>query len=82
VAQKCVLRRAGIEPVDRQRIPAADQLEFFRRHDEMQETFLGAYRAIAIGDARQVRGDAEPHPAAMAAAFVGLRFDLSHHRRT
>jgi len=40
---ECVLRRAGIEPVGRQRILAADQLELFRRHDEMQKTLFRAH---------------------------------------
>ena len=35
-----VLRLAGIESISRQRILAADQLELFRRHDEMQKPFL------------------------------------------
>jgi len=35
----------------------------------MQNSFLGAYRAVAIGHAIEVGGDPEPHAAAMAAAL-------------
>src|ERR1700733_8216212 len=34
--------RAGIEPIGRQRIGAADKLEAIRPHDEMQKALLGA----------------------------------------
>ena len=46
---KSVLRDTGIESIGRQRILAADQLERFRRHDEMKKTFFAADRAIALG---------------------------------
>lgn len=67
-----VLRRAGIEAVCRQHLLAAEQFELLRRHDEMQESLLGADRAIALGDAVEIGGDAKAHPAAMATAIVGL----------
>ncbi len=47
-----VLRRAGVKPIGRQRIGAAEKLEGVARHDQMQEALLGADRAVAFGDAR------------------------------
>src|SRR5262245_26439611 len=67
-----VLRGAGVKLIGREIVLAADQLELLRRHDQMQEPLLAADRAIAIGDAVEIGGDAETHPAAMTAAFVGL----------
>jgi hypothetical protein len=45
---KGVLGDAGIEPVCRERIFAAYQLEGIRRHDEMEKAFFPADRAIAF----------------------------------
>src|SRR5262249_22658304 len=61
---------AGIEAVSGQRILAAQELECVGRHDEMQKTLFAANRAIALGDARQIRRYAKAHPPAMAAAFI------------
>ena len=63
-----VPRRAGVEPVSGQGIGAAQKFELLRRDDQMQQAFLGADRTIAVGDARKIRGDAKPHPAAMTTA--------------
>src|SRR6185503_18102859 len=62
----------GVELIGREIVLAADQLELRRRHDQMQEAFLAADRAIAVGDAVELGSDAEAHPAAMTAAFVSL----------
>ena len=45
------------------------RLLMFRRGDEMQKTFFCADRAVALGDVRQVGGDAKSNSPAMAAAF-------------
>src|SRR5437016_3916361 len=66
-----VLCRPGIELVRGQLVLAAQQLEAFRRHDQMQNSFLGAYRAVAIAHGCKIGRDAEPHAAAVAAAFHG-----------
>src|SRR5271165_5709381 len=65
---ECVLRRAGIESIDSQRVAAAFKLELLRRHDQMQKTLFGADRAVAFGDAGKIRRHAEPYAPAMAAA--------------
>src|SRR2546428_1748218 len=64
-----VLGGSRVELVGRELVLAAQQLEPFRRHDEMQKAFLGADRAIALGDVREVRSDAKANAAAMAAPF-------------
>src|SRR5262245_66297450 len=69
---KRVLCGPGVELVRRQLVLAADELELLRRHDQMQKSFLGAYRAVAIGHACKIGRDAEPHPSAVASAFHGL----------
>src|ERR1700691_234350 len=80
-----VLGGPRIELVGRELALAAQQLEMFRRHDEMQKTLLGADRAVALGDVRQVRGDANSNPPAMAAAFKRSHalhpFSAHAHRR-
>src|SRR5262245_18931936 len=63
-----VLSRAGVEPIGGQRVRTADELELFGRHDEMQKALFGADRAIAFGDTRKIRRDAETHAPAMATA--------------
>src|SRR5262245_5701045 len=72
VFAKRVLCGPGVELIRRQIVRAADELEPFRRHDQMQKSFLGAYRAVAIGHAREIGRDAEPHASAMASAFHRL----------
>src|ERR1700722_13289487 len=63
---ECVLGRAGVEPIGGQRVRTAEKLELLRRHDQMQKALLGADRAIALGDAREVRRDAETYAPAVA----------------
>src|SRR5205807_8384622 len=63
---KSVLRDTGIKSIGRQRILAADQLECFRRHDEMKKAFFAADRTIALGHPRQIRRYAKPDATAMA----------------
>src|SRR5208282_3135339 len=46
-----MLCRAGVEPIGRQRIGAAEKLKGLARHDQMQKTLLGADRAVAFSDA-------------------------------
>jgi len=64
-----VLGGPRVELVGRELALAAQQLEMFRRHDEMQKTLLGADRAVTLPDVRQVGGDAKSNPPAMAAPF-------------
>jgi hypothetical protein len=74
-----------IELVGRELALAAQQLETFRGHDEMQKTLLGADRAVALGYVRQVGGDAKSKPPAMAAPFKRSHalhpFSARAHRR-
>ena len=76
-----MLRRAGVERVGRQRFGAADKLELFRRHDQVQKALLGADRAIAVGDARQIRRHLEAHAAAMTAAGHRRRHEFGSRDR-
>jgi hypothetical protein len=69
MAAEFVLGGQRVELVGGELVLAAQQLEMFRRDDEMQKTLLGADRAVALGDMRQVGGDAKSNPPAMAAAF-------------
>jgi len=72
VAAKRVLGDAGVECVGGQIVLAAHELELLRRHDQMQEAFLCAHRAIAISDAVKFRRHAKTHAAAVAAALHGF----------
>jgi len=74
---KRVLGDAGIEAICRQRILAALELKGFLRHHEMKKTLFAADRAIAFGDARQIRGHAKAHPPTMATALISLQRELS-----
>ena len=49
MAAEGVLRRIGVELISRQRVFAAQELKLFRRHDQMQDTFLCTDRAVALG---------------------------------
>src|SRR5258708_30636366 len=69
-----VLRGPGIELVDRQITLAAEQLELLRRHDQVQNSFFGADRAIAFGHGREIRGNAVTPTATMTPAFLYLLF--------
>src|SRR5262249_33080431 len=69
---KRVLCGPGVELIRRQLVLAADELELLRRHDQMQKSFLAAYRAVAIGHTCKIGRDAEPHPSAVASAFHRL----------
>src|SRR5262245_24774368 len=69
VLAKRVLCGPSVELVGRQFVLAGEKLEAFRRHDQMQNSFLGAYRAVAIAHVRKISRDPEPHAAAMAAAL-------------
>ena len=62
-----------IELVGRELAPATQQLEMFRRHDEMQKALLGADRAVALGDMRKVGGDAKSNPPAGTGARMSLQ---------
>src|SRR3981189_2207761 len=67
-----VLRDAGVEPVGREIVPAAEKLEALRRHDQMQDTLLGADRAVADRDAIEIGRHAEAHAAAVTSALHRL----------
>ena len=69
MAAECVLGGPRVELVSGELVLAAQQLKMFRRDDEMQKTFFGADRTVALDDVRQVGGDAKSNPPAMAAAF-------------
>ena len=69
MAAECVLGGPCVELVSRELVLAAQQLETFRRHDEMEKALLGADRAVALGYVRQVGGDTKSNPPAMAAPF-------------
>src|SRR5262249_5977374 len=64
---------AGVESISCQILLAADDFELITRHDQMQEAFFVADRAIAVRDPIKIGGYAETHPPAMTSAFVGLR---------
>ena len=77
-----VLCGLGVELVGGQIVLAADELEALRRHDQVQNSFLDADRAIAIDHRREIGRDAEAHAAAMAPTLHGRqhrRRDLSNH---
>jgi len=67
-----VLRDPGVEPVGREIIIAADELELISRHDQMQKSFFGTDRAIAVRDPIKIGADSESHPPAMASAAKGF----------
>ena len=66
----------GAEQVGRDRVLAAQQRELLARHDEMQEAFHRADRAIAVCGVRQIALDTESHFAAVAATLT--TFAASH----
>src|SRR5262249_59012998 len=72
VLAKRVLCGPSVELVRRQIVLAADEFELLRRHDQVQNSFLGANRAIAIAHGRKIGRDTEPHASAMASAFHGF----------
>src|SRR5580704_6972480 len=76
---KRVIRGAGVECVGREGVGAAEDLQPLARDGQVQDALLGADRAVALADQAflQVGADAEPHPAAMASAFIGLEHSLS-----
>ena len=57
MAAECVLGGQRVELVGGELVLAAQQLKMFRRDDEMQKTFFGADRTVALDDVRQVGGD-------------------------
>src|SRR5579859_189363 len=62
-----VLRDAGVEGVGGQVVAAADEHELIRRNDQVQETGLGADRAVAVRHLEPCgRRDFEANPAAVA----------------
>jgi hypothetical protein len=60
----------GVELVGGKIFLAAEKFEPFRRHNQVQKTFLPAHRAVAFGDTVKIGGYAEPHAAAVAAALI------------
>jgi len=56
MAAECVLGGQRVELVGGELVLAAQQLKMFRRDDEMQKTFFGADRTVALEDVRQVGG--------------------------
>src|SRR6516165_9544252 len=50
MAAECVLGGQRVELVGGELVLAAQQLEMFWRDDEMQKTFFGADRAVALGE--------------------------------
>ena len=68
-----VLRGPGIELIGGKIVLTAQELELLGWYDQVQNSFLGANRAIAFGHPRQIGGDTEAHPAAVAFAFHGFR---------
>jgi hypothetical protein len=67
-----VLRDPGVEPVGREIIVAADELELITRHDQMQKALLGTDRAIAVRDPIKIGADTKTHPPAMASTAKGF----------
>src|SRR5262245_2978909 len=63
-----VLRRFGIELVGGQIVLAADELEAFRRDDQVQNSLLGADRTIAIDHRCEVGGGERTHVSAVSTA--------------
>src|SRR5581483_7522264 len=70
-AAEGVVGGAGVEAVGDQRLGALEQAEFLRLHDQVQETFLAADGAVAVGHLRDVGGHFKPHRPAMTTARPG-----------
>src|SRR5262249_54195592 len=77
VFAKRVFCHAGVERVGGQIVLAAEQFEIFRRHDQVENSFLGADRTIADRDGVEIRGDAKAHAPAVTAALVIVRHWLT-----
>src|SRR5271170_3844508 len=69
---KCVLGGAGVELVGREVRLTLQQLELLGRDDQVQDPLFCADGAVAFEQLGQIRAHAEAHPAAMAAALIGL----------
>src|SRR4029077_16764853 len=72
VSAERVLCDVGPELVGRDRVLTTQQLELRTRDHEMQDALHRADRAVAFGHIPEVSLHAEPHRAAVAAAFIGF----------
>src|SRR5713101_6946097 len=70
---KGVLGHAGAEGIGGQRIFTSKKLEILRRGNEVEDSLLSAYRAIALRQPVQVDPGAEPYPTAVAAALTSFK---------
>src|SRR5262245_3655651 len=66
-----VLRDARVERVSRQIVRSAEQRELLTGNDQVQNSFLGAYRAVAIDDGSEIRRDAKSYAPAVTPTFHG-----------
>src|SRR5262245_39817656 len=65
-----MLGHASVKRVGHQIIFAAEQLEPFWWHDQMDDALLGANRAVAEDDGVEIGSDAKAHALTVTAAFV------------
>jgi len=72
VPAEVMLRDASVEPVRRELSFATQELELLARHDQVKETLLGADRAVALGDAIELRRHAKADASAVTSALVRL----------
>src|SRR5262249_16388013 len=67
-----VLRDPGVEPIGREIIVAADQLELITRHDQVQKSLLRPDQTVAVGHPSKISADTKTPPPAMASAAKGF----------
>jgi hypothetical protein len=79
---KVVLGGLGIELVEGYCVCRSQQAELPRLDDEMEKSFLGTNRAVAIDNAVELGRDLESHPPAMASALIGWHIHLSSFQRS
>jgi len=79
---KVVFGGFGVELVKGYCICGSKQAELPGLNDQMQKSFLGANRTVAINDSVQVGRDLESHPSAMAASLIGWHRHLRSFQRS
>src|SRR5262249_23758506 len=68
-----VLRDARVECVSREIVRSAEQRELLTGNNQVQNSFLGAHRAVAIDDGSKICRDAKSHAPTMTSAFHGAQ---------
>ena len=74
---ECMLRHAGAEGVDSQRVLAAQQLKIGREDRQVENPLLGTNTAATLRQEVQIDPGAEPYSAAVAATFAGFKHHVA-----